>query len=141
MIDPELHRAFLETSYGPPDERMWLSPRRTTPPTWATGRWVILTAWNPQGQRQSAAANAAAQAQLRARAEAAGYALRDGVNGAGEWAEDALLIDGLPLRQALTWARDFDQAALLCGSGARVALVWHSGLCERFWAASHTNSD
>lgn len=136
MIDPELRRAFLETSYGPLDERLWLSPRRTTPPTWAVGRWAILTAWNPQGRQQSVVANAAAQAQLRARAEVAGYAFRAGVNGEGDWAEDALLLADIPLGQALTWARDFGQAALLYGSGARTALVWHSGMCERFWAAS-----
>ncbi|MGI8748872.1 MAG: DUF3293 domain-containing protein [Deinococcus sp.] len=94
--------------------------------------WAILTAWNPGGEQADPERNRAAQLELRA--ALSGYAVRDGRSGEGVWAEEALIVSGLSLGRARARGWDFGQAAVLWGSGRRVALVWcGSGLCERFW--------
>lgn len=135
---PELRAAFLGTRYGPPGERCGLCGQRGPAPAWARGRWAVVTAWNPGGQPAPAAENARAQGALLGQVKAAGYAPRPALNGAGEWAEAALLVPGARLRQAADWGARFGQAAVVWGVGARAALVWLNGErvvgVERRWA-------
>lgn len=98
----------------------------------------MVTAWNPGGQPAPAAANAQAQAALLQEVRAAGFRPVPALNGAGGWAEAALLVPGARLRQAASWGAGFGQAAVLWGVGARAALVWLEGgrvaSVERRWA-------
>ncbi|MFC4637194.1 DUF3293 domain-containing protein [Deinococcus hohokamensis] len=144
-----LRRAFLDTTYGPRHERFRLSP---TPPApgqgpswvWPGQRWALITAWNPGGLRQPPAVNHTAQARLQAATRA--WPQQPAVNGHGEWAEPALLLLGLPLPEALRLGRAFGQAAVLFGTGLRVALVWlptgaegdhgERPWAERYWAVT-----
>lgn len=136
-----LRRAFLDSTYGTRRERFGLSPTPPGPgpgPSWTQPgqRWALITAWNPGGQPQPPAVNHAAQARLQAAAQ--DWPGQPALNGSGEWAEPALLLLGLPISAALRLGRDFRQAAVLFGSGRRVALVWTNAeqpRAERFWAA------
>lgn len=131
-----LQRAFLESSYGLPGERFWLAP---TPAaewlSWAPSgrRWTVVTAWNPGGKKATAGQNGRAQQALRQRWFGA---VLDGVNGDGSWAEASLILLDVPLAVAIDLGRDFAQAAILSGSGRRVALVWLGARevrIERYW--------
>ncbi|WP_245872860.1 DUF3293 domain-containing protein [Deinococcus planocerae] len=134
--DPAQRAAFLATTYGTPGERFRLSEARGPAPSWARERWAVVTAWNPGGRRARNEDNARAGADLLARVTAAGLSPLPALNGEGEWEEEALIVPGATLRQATDWGREFGQAAVLWGMGARVALVWLSpGVpVERFWA-------
>lgn len=135
---PDLRRAFLGAQYGRPGERVRLGPCPPgRGPSWAPAgrRWAAVTAWNPGGRRAPEAHNEAAQHALRQRWP--GAALH-GVNGAGMWAEPALILLDAPLATAVRLGRDFAQAAILYGVGRRVALVWLDPgqvRIERYWAA------
>lgn len=134
--DSEQRAAFLATTYGTPGERFRLSGERGSVPRWARGRWAVVTAWNPGGRRAGDGDNARAGAALRVRVTAAGLSPLPAVNGEGEWEEPALIVPGATLRQAAGWGGEFGQAAVLWGTGARVALVWLDPpvQVERFWA-------
>lgn len=139
MSGEELRAAFLGTTYGTADGRFRLSEERGPAPSWARGRWAVVTAWNPGGRRARDEDNARAGADLLTRVTAVGLSPLPAVNGEGEWEEEALIVPGLGLRHAAEWGGDFGQAAVLWGTGARVALVWldRGGqiVCvERFWA-------
>ena len=134
--DPALRAAFLGALYGPPGERMRLSPVPRGSPSWAAGDWAIVTAWNPDARSSPAAENRAAQQRLVGSVTRAGLTPVPARNGSGEWAEDSLLIPGASLGQARAWGEAFGQKAVLFGSGARAALVWLPGPTEWFWAAS-----
>lgn len=124
MARGALQRAFLDSSYGLPGERFWLGP---TPAagwlSWAPSgrRWAVVTAWNPGGQPATAEQNSRAQQALRQRWAGA---VLDGVNGDGSWAEASLILLDASLEVATDLGRNFGQAAVLYGSGRRVALVW-----------------
>lgn len=137
--DPELRAAFLAATYGTPGGRFRLSGERGVSPPWARGRWAVVTAWNPGGQRAADEDNARAGADLLTRVTAAGLCPRPAVNGEGEWEEAALIVPGATLRQVAGWGGEFGQAAVLWGVGARAALVWlgcrgRVARVERFWA-------
>lgn len=134
-----LRRAFLSSSYGLPGERFWLGP---TPAarwlSWAPPgrRWAVVTAWNPGGGAATAGQNSHAQQALRQRCPGA---VLDGVNGEGSWAEASLILLDVPLSVAIDLGRNFGQAAVLSGSGRRVALVWLDAQqvrMERYWVTS-----
>ncbi|GAA5511496.1 hypothetical protein Dcar01_00206 [Deinococcus carri] len=134
-----LRAAFLGTTYGTAQERFRLKERRRPAPSWARGPWAIVTAWNPGAARALQATNAQDAADLLARVRAGGFSPLPAHNGEGQWREEALLIPGAQLSQAVAWGNDFGQAAVLWGTGARVALVWLDGAgkvagLERFWA-------
>lgn len=138
--DPALRAAFLATLYGPPGERVRLSPVPSPAPvdwaagSWAAGSWAIVTAWNPDAQQAPERANRAAQERLLACVLQAGLIPRPAVNGSGEWAEESLLVPGASLAQARSWGEAFGQKAVLFGVGSRAALVWLPGPTERCWA-------
>ncbi|GGR50205.1 hypothetical protein GCM10008959_09170 [Deinococcus seoulensis] len=130
--DPALRAAFRTTRYGPPGARVTLTGEGPglpgAPPDWTAGRWAIVTAWNPSGQRQSRVRNDAAHAALLAQATAwagaPGRTVLEALNGEGEWREPSLVLRGPSLRGAARLGRAFGQAAVLYGCGARAALVW-----------------
>ncbi|WP_240319331.1 DUF3293 domain-containing protein [Deinococcus wulumuqiensis] len=132
--DPALRAAFLATLYGPPGERVRLSPIPGPVPRWASGSWAIVTAWNPDAQQAPERANRAAQERLLACVLQAGLIPRPALNGSGEWAEESLLVPGASLAQARSWGEAFGQKAVLFGVGSRAALVWLPGPTERCWA-------
>lgn len=132
--DPELRAAFLATLYGPPGERMRLSPVPGPAPRWAHGPWAIVTAWNPDAQHIPDAENHARQGELLAAVTQAGFSPRSARNGSGEWAEDSLLIPGASLEKARCWGETFRQKAVLWGSDSQVNLIWLPGPVERCWA-------
>ena len=142
----ELRAAFLGATYGTARERFQLSPTRGVPPSWARGTWATVTAWNPGARQLSAEANVRAGAALLAEVQASGFSPLPAHNGAGTWREEALIIPGAQLRQAANWGSAYGQAAVLWGTGARVALVWldRAGkVCgvERRWARRVTEAD
>ena len=138
-----LRPAFLTTAYGPVGRRIRLveRPAALPLPAWLEGRWAIVTAWNPRGQAHSPALNREAQFRLLAAVRAAGLSPLAALNGAGEWAEDSLLIPGATLAQARDWGRHFGQLAVLYGVGRRAALVGAGGRVERHWAGPEKLAD
>ena len=94
---------------------------------------MIVTAWNPHGQQGSRGVNEKAQRRLTALIRER-HATVPVMNGDGEWQEPALLVPAATLGDALGWAREFGQAAVVFGVGSRAALVWADGHIERFWA-------
>lgn len=72
MSGGEERAAFLAASYGTPGERFRLSGERGSAPSWARGRWAVVTAWNPGGRRAEDEDNARAGADLHARVVTAG---------------------------------------------------------------------
>ncbi|MEF2278127.1 DUF3293 domain-containing protein [Deinococcus sp. YIM 134068] len=139
MSGQEQRAAFLGTTYGTAWERFRLSGERSAAPSWARGRWAVVTAWNPGGARAPDAMNIQAGVGLLAQVRATGLSPLPALNGEGEWEEEALIVPGAWLRQAAEWGGTFGQAAVLWGTGARVALVWldtggRVTRMERFWA-------
>ncbi|CAM3693214.1 DUF3293 domain-containing protein [Deinococcus frigens] len=132
--------AFLAATYGTGSERLRLALAPgplAAAPSWAAGRWAIVTAWNPGGQTQTQpqADNLRAERELLDLIASRPYLA--GVNGKGVWAEPSVILPGLGLRQAAELGRRFGQAAVLFGVGRRVALVWLEAggvWVERFWA-------
>ena len=128
--------AFLSASYGTQSERFRLvSEPSAAAPSWATGRWGMVTAWNPHAEHQPEADNLRAERELLALIASRPYF--PGVNGECEWAEPSVILPGLGIRQAADLGQRFGQAAVLFGAGRRVALVWleaDSVRVERFWA-------
>lgn len=100
----------------------------------ASGRWVIVTAWNPGGVRADPASNETAHRELLAELQPSSCPFDLVMNGEGDWQEPAFLVRGATLQEALRWARTFGQAAVLFGVGGRAALVWPGGQVERYWA-------
>lgn len=142
-MTPDLRAAFLAASYGTAGERFRLSAGQGPAPSWAWGfpasaAWAVVTAWNPGARSASPEANARAGAALLTQVRAAGFSSLPALNGEAEWAEEALLVPGVRLRQAAAWGSTFGQRAVLWAVGARVALVWLRGervtQVERFWA-------
>lgn len=149
---PDLGAAFLGSSYGRADERLWLYVDGPgVLPGWSApgGRWGIVTAWNPGGAQAGSAENDTAQTRLTGRVQ--GWSPLSGFNGDGGWREDTLILRGVPLREAARLGRQFGQAAILWGVGRRAALVWLDGppsseglRIERLWlrrAASPGTAD
>lgn len=139
MSDPNLslQAAFLQSNYGTAQERAYLSPVSVGfCPTWATGPQVytIITAYNPNGEQSSHAANAQAQARLQA--DLSGWRVLHGHNGAGPWQEKTLLVAGLELLSARYLGQRYHQAAVVVGLGERAALLWcGSGRAEwLYWS-------
>lgn len=125
--DPALRRAFLSSSYGTAAERAWLSEQPGPAPSWAVGRWGIVTAWNPAGQPSDRADNEQRQQELKARLGQLGLHYTAGHNGAGAWREPTFILQGVRPAELARLGHDFGQAAALYGSGARAALLWLSG--------------
>ncbi|MDO4263529.1 MAG: DUF3293 domain-containing protein [Deinococcus sp.] len=135
--DPKLRRAFLGSSYGTAAERAWLSELPGPAPSWAVGRWGIITAWNPAGQPSDRAGNEQRQRALAAAVEQLGRRSLPGHNGEGEWTEPALIVKDIGAAELAQLGTRFGQAAVLCGSGTRAALLWLGGgrviRAERLW--------
>ena len=95
-------------------------------PPWAAGgkSWAIVTAWNPHGLRHPDSHNAEAARRLLLAWTSPSFPV---VNGEEPWAEEALLLPGARLRDAVTLGRRFGQAAIVFGVGRRTALVWLDG--------------
>lgn len=122
-MNDALWRVFERTTYGTPDARFELGAAPKGAPSWASGPWGIVTAWNPRGARTDVAANEAAQLDLRRSVEALGLPVIEGVNGEGEWEEPSLIVLGVSLRAARELGARFDQAAIVWGHGRRAAIV------------------
>lgn len=128
----QLRTAFLRSSYGA-DKRAYL---RTRPqgfcPEWASERYTILTAWNPEGRRSSEAKNQRAQRQLGA--DLQGYARQRGHNGSLHWREETWIVGGLRAERARQLGQKYRQVAVIVGEGERVGLLWCvSGKTEWYW--------
>ncbi|MEO8313918.1 MAG: DUF3293 domain-containing protein [Pseudomonadota bacterium] len=76
---------------------------------------ALITAFNPQGRRQTDAANRAAQELLKRDLDASGLPCLRGRNedSAGQWPEDSFLVLGLTLPTAHTLAARYGQLAFL----------------------------
>jgi len=90
---------------------------------------VMLTAYNPQGQRRSDEENLDRQMQLLDRIETArlNYFVGRGESSDHAWVEDSYLIFDLDRDTAMKWALAFDQAAwLFVPADGCAELVWTS---------------
>lgn len=134
----ELAAAFAATTYrvflpdGPVDLRVGQENPRLG--TWLAEEgveaWAVLTAWNPGGERREDALNIAAQSALEVKLLEMGYEPFAGENlaDAGDWPrEDACFVPRLRRERALAVAREFGQAAILCGDSATPNLAWIEG--------------
>ena len=130
----------MRAEYGPAAARFALSGVHGPAPSWTgAGAWAIVTAHNPRGEPAPGDQNRAWERRLGRLIAASGHASLAVVNGSGDWAEPARLIWGARLAEAVSWGRACAQAAVLWGSGARVALVWLEAggvRIERFWTLS-----
>ncbi|WP_261663915.1 DUF3293 domain-containing protein [Deinococcus sp. Marseille-Q6407] len=124
--DPQLQRAFWSTSYGTARERGWLARQPGLPPGWATGRWGIVTAWNPQGWQADRVTNQERQAALEQQLQKRGLTFLPGHNGEGEWQEPTCLIASISAEELAALGTAFGQAAVLHGTGpgGQATLLW-----------------
>lgn len=125
----------MGATYGLPDERFVLSPTPGPAPGFLRPGlpWVIVTAWNPAGERARQAQNETAHRLLGSVIRRSGKIALTAVNGEQEWAEPAFYVPEATLTEAKSWGHQFGQAATLFGVGSRAALVWADGQIERCW--------
>lgn len=102
--------------------------------------WGMLTAYNPQSMQLTARDNQQRHQRLTEEIRSMGLVPEDYIGGEGEWTEPGCLVRNLTLRQTLDLGQQFDQNAVLWGSGNRVALVWVTPLLiTRHWFAAQGN--
>lgn len=123
----QLGAAYWAAAYGPDGFRFRLGDAPGVRPPWARGGecWAIVTDAGPQ-------LPVTPGPPLRAVLLAAGHPVTAVTNGEGRWREPAYLVPLRP-REALALGRRYGQAAVLCGCGARAALLWHGGEVQRGW--------
>ncbi len=96
---------------------------------WPARSYLLITAWNPPGQRRSDVDNRAADARLRRRLDDAGRACirASADDGAGGWREPGWLVADLHADEADHWAREFEQGGVLfwfAGAPVTLRLQW-----------------
>ncbi|WP_189642301.1 DUF3293 domain-containing protein [Deinococcus piscis] len=89
------------------------------------------------GSRRARRDNEQRQRALEAELRRLGQHFRAGHNGEGEWQEPTFILQDIGPGELARLGRDFGQAAVLCGSGTRAALLWLDGgravQAERRW--------
>lgn len=135
-IAPELHAAYLETTYWvearPAPIALRIGERsRALDRVLARHRvrsWAFVTAWNPKSRLLASWRNLARDGQLRQALATAGYrwlpALGEG-DDPGWTPEPSVLVLGLSVPNAVRLGRRLQQNAVVVGKlGGRATLVW-----------------
>ena len=132
----DLHAAYRSTSYHVDGPRGRFVIRVGEPCPDLDGllhgagahTWAFITAHNPCSRRLDDEENCRRHVDLEAAVLAMGlrYHPGEGVGEEGDWpAERSLLVLGIDEQQAAVLARQFGQAAIVCGAtGEAARLVW-----------------
>ena len=86
--------------------------------------WAYITAWNPQGKTLPEDVNATRQDELRTALARGGFEFAEGQSepaDGNEMSECSLLVFGISEKDAVTFARQFDQLAIVAGEIGRPA--------------------
>ncbi|WP_084571148.1 DUF3293 domain-containing protein [Deinococcus misasensis] len=123
-IPATLIQAYLNSPYALNHIRLYLNEHPAHLPLALPERWAMVTAFNPQSRQLTLQENQSRHEALQQAVRALGFPVDFYVAGEGEWEEPGCLIRGISLKAALQLGSNFDQNAVLYGSGQRVALVW-----------------
>lgn len=124
LIPATLIQAYLNSPYTYNKVRLHLNEHPAHLSLALPERWAMVTAFNPQSRQLPLQENQSRHLALQQAVRDLGFPVDFYVAGEEEWEEPGWFIRGIPLKAALQLGSDFDQNAVLYGSGQRVALVW-----------------
>ncbi|GGJ30764.1 DUF3293 domain-containing protein [Deinococcus roseus] len=119
-----LIQTYLSSPYTLQGHRLCLKDRPETVPVHFPERWAMVTACNPHSQKLAAALNQQRNAALSEAIQNLGCLFYGYRAGEGDWEEAGFLIQDISLAASVRLGKNFQQNAVLYGTGNRVALVW-----------------